>query len=256
MTTPINAFQDILNAMERDPALRDALRRHILTDDLLELPAQFKALVETVAALAETVKALSETVEVLTKDVKALSETVEVLTKDVASIKTDLSTLTDSHEEMRRDIDRMGGHLSNLMGTDYESTVARYADRLTRRHLRLISPAVTARAKGPNATLPLPLGDQAAEEGRISWDEADDLALSDVIVAALTEEGEDVFVVAEISMTVQQKDRENVTRRADILQRATGITAIPVTIGISQETPVEASDPTFITYHPEQTFTG
>ena len=242
MTTPINTFQDILDAMERDPALLDALRRHILTDDLLELPAQVKALTETVTALAETVK--------------ALSETVEVLTKDVASIKTDLSSLTHSHEAMRKDLDRMGGHLSNLMGTDYESTVARYADRLTRRHLRLISPAVTARAKGPNATLPLPLGDQAAEAGRISWDEADDLALSDVIVAALTEEGEDIFVVAEISMTVQQKDRENVTRRADILQRATGITAIPVTIGISQETPVEASAPTFITYHPEQTFTG
>ena len=147
MTTPINTFQDILDAMERDPALLDALRRHILTDDLLELPAQVKALTETVTALAETVKALSETVEVL-------SETVEVLTKDVASIKTDLSTLTDSHEEMRRDLDRMGGHLSNLMGTDYESTVARYADRLTRRHLRLISPAVTARAKGPNAPCP------------------------------------------------------------------------------------------------------
>ena len=59
MTTPINTFQDILDAMERDPALLDALRRHILTDDLLELPAQFKALVETVAALTETVRVLS-----------------------------------------------------------------------------------------------------------------------------------------------------------------------------------------------------
>ena len=254
MTTPINTFQDILDAMERDPALVDALRRHILTDDLLELPAQVKALTETVAALAETVKVLSDTVEVL-------SDTVEVLAKDVEAIKADLSSLTDkvnsladSQEAMRRDLDRVGGHVSNLMGTDYESTVARYADRLARRHLRLISPAVAARARGPNATLPLPVGDQAAEAGRISWDEADDLALSDVIVAALTEAGEDVFVIAEISMTVQDKDRENATRRADILQRATGTPTIPVTIGISQESPVEAPDPAFITYDPEQTF--
>ena len=249
MTTPINTFQDILDAMERNPELRDALRRHILTDDLLELPAQVKALTETVAALAETVKVLSETVAVLTKDVAALSETVAV-------IKTDLSSLTDSHEAMRRDLDRIGGHVSNLLGTDYESTVARYADRLARRHLRLISPAVTTRARGPNATLPLPVGDQAAEAGRISWDEADDLALSDVIVAALTEAGEDVFVIAEISMTVQQKDRENATRRADILQRATGTPTIPVTIGINQESPVEVPAPAFITYDPEETFAG
>ena len=242
MTTPINTFQDILDAIERHPALLDALRRHILTDELLELPAQVKALAETVAALTETVRVLSETVEVLAKDVEA--------------IRKDLSSLTDSHEGLRRDLDRMGGHLSNLMGTDYESTVARYADRLARRHLHLISPAVTARARGAHATLPLPVGDQAAEAGRISWDEADDLALSDVIIAAFTEEGEDVFVVAEISMTVQQKDRENVTRRADILQRATGTSTIPVTIGISQESPVEASAPAFIIYNPEQTFVG
>ena len=277
MTTPINTFQDILDAMERDPALLDALRRHILTDDLLELPGQVKALTETVETLAETVKVLSETVAVLTKDVEvikadlssltekvnslaekvsSLTDKVSSLTERVDSLTEKVDSLTDSHEEMRIDLDRMGGHLSNLMGTDYESTVARYADRLVRRHLRLISPAVAARARGANATLPLPVGDQAAEAGRISWDEADDLALSDVIVAALTEAGVDVFVIAEISMTVQQKDRENATRRADILQRATGTSTIPVTIGISQESPVEALAPAFITYDPEQPFAG
>lgn len=228
MTTPINAFQDILDAMERNPKLRDALRRHILTDDLLELPAQVKALTETVAALAETVNNLSENVKALTLDAK----------------------------ETKANMARMGGHLSNLMGTNYESTVARIADRLARRHLRVRNPAVVARAKGANATPPLPVGDQAAEAGRISWDEADDLVLSDVIIAGLAEEGEDIFVVAEISMTVQQRDRGNAARRADILQRATGTTTIPVTIGISQELPALAPAPAFIACDPEQPFTG
>ena len=228
MTTPINTFQDILDAMERNPELRDALRRHILTDDLLELPAQVKALTETVAALAETVDNLSENVKALTLDAK----------------------------ETKANMARMGGHLSNLMGTNYESTVARIADRLARRHLRVRNPAVVARAKGANATPPLAVGDHAAEAGRISWDEADDLALSDVIIAGLAEEGEDIFVVAEISMTVQQRDRGNAARRADILQRATGTTTIPVTIGISQELPVLAPSPAFIACDTEQPFAG
>ena len=228
MTTPINTFQDILDAMERNPELRDALRRHILTDDLLELPAQVKALTETVAALAETVNNLSENVKALTLDAK----------------------------ETKANMARMGGHLSNLMGTNYESTVARIADRLARRHLRVRNPAVVARAKGANATPPLAVGDHAAEAGRISWDEADDLALSDVIIAGLAEEGEDIFVVAEVSMTVQQRDRGNAARRADILQRATGTTTIPVTIGISQELPALAPAPAFIACDPEQPFAG
>ena len=42
MTTPINTFEDILDAMERDPALRDNLRRHILTDELLQMPLRLE----------------------------------------------------------------------------------------------------------------------------------------------------------------------------------------------------------------------
>ena len=42
MTTPINTFEDILDTMERDPALRDTLRRHILTDELLQMPLRLE----------------------------------------------------------------------------------------------------------------------------------------------------------------------------------------------------------------------
>ena len=42
MTTPINTFEDILDAMERDPALRDTLRRHILTNELLQMPLRLE----------------------------------------------------------------------------------------------------------------------------------------------------------------------------------------------------------------------
>ncbi len=42
MTTPINSFEDIWDAMERDPALRDTLRRHILTDELLQMPLRLE----------------------------------------------------------------------------------------------------------------------------------------------------------------------------------------------------------------------
>ena len=60
MTTPINSFQDILDAMERDPALRDALRRYILTEEILALPQQVKALTEAVEALVSESLELSE----------------------------------------------------------------------------------------------------------------------------------------------------------------------------------------------------
>ena len=60
MTMPINTFQDILDALERDPALRDALRRHILSEELLQLPAAFAAFVEAQRDVDERADTLIE----------------------------------------------------------------------------------------------------------------------------------------------------------------------------------------------------
>ena len=58
MTSPINNFQDILDAMERDPALRDALRRHILTEELLQVPVRLERVEAYIKTLKEDVSVL------------------------------------------------------------------------------------------------------------------------------------------------------------------------------------------------------
>ena len=56
MTTPINSFEDILDAMERDPALRDALRRHILTDELFQVPVRLEQFITEQRAFNEDMR--------------------------------------------------------------------------------------------------------------------------------------------------------------------------------------------------------
>ena len=51
MTTPVNSFQDILDALEQNPELKSQLRTHILTEELLQLPAQFLLLREDIDEL-------------------------------------------------------------------------------------------------------------------------------------------------------------------------------------------------------------
>ena len=65
MATPINDFQDILDAMERNPTLRDALRRHILTDELLQMPVRLERVEEDISTLKEDVSTLKEDVSTL-----------------------------------------------------------------------------------------------------------------------------------------------------------------------------------------------
>ena len=56
--TNINTFEEILQAMERNPALRDAMRRHILTEELLQLPTQVSRMETDLTDLRQNVTEL------------------------------------------------------------------------------------------------------------------------------------------------------------------------------------------------------
>ena len=238
MTTPINSFQDILDAMERDPALRDALRRYILTDEVLALPAQ--------------VKALTEAVEALVNESRELRTGQEQLRADVGELRADVADLRAGQEELRTNVGRMGGDVSRLLGTNYEGKATVAAPRLARRILGLANPTVVGRGWANNLVLPLPEADQAAENGDITWEEADDLVLADVVVRATGEDGSFVYVVAEISITVQERDRVRAHRRAALLEKATGVPTIPVVIGIEEDAPAEGTAVAFWQFDPKE----
>jgi peptidoglycan hydrolase CwlO-like protein len=80
--TDINTFQDILDALEQDPALREQLRRHILTEELLQLPAAVQELRTDVAELKN--------------GVTEIKTDVAELKNDVTELKTDVAELSPS----------------------------------------------------------------------------------------------------------------------------------------------------------------
>ena len=244
MTTPINTFQDILDALERDPALRDALRRYLLTEEILALPAQVKALTDAVEALVTETKDLRAGQEQLRADVGELKAGQEQLRADVGELRTgqeqlraDVGELRAGQEQLRTDVGRMGGDVSRLLGTNYEGKATVAAPRMTRRILGLTNPTVVGRGWANISALPLPEADQAAERGDITWGEADDLTRADVIVSATDQDGAQQYVLVEISITVQERDRIRAQRRAALLEKATGVTTIPAVIGVTEETP-------------------
>ena len=71
--TSINTFQDILDSLEQDPALREQLRRHILTDELLQLPAAVHELRADVAEIKISVAGLQTEVARMGGDVRRLT---------------------------------------------------------------------------------------------------------------------------------------------------------------------------------------
>ena len=91
MTTPINDFQDILDAMERNPALREALRRLILDDELRQMPVRLERIEADIADLKEGQTRLEGKVAELQEGQARLQEQVTRIGGDVSNLKGDAS---------------------------------------------------------------------------------------------------------------------------------------------------------------------
>ena len=236
MTTPVNTFQDILDAMERDPALRDAVRRHILTDELLQVPARLDRIEGDISTLKEDVGILKEGQARLEEKVDRLEEKVDRLEEKHDRLEGKHDRLEGKHDRLEQKVDRidgevsrLGGDVRRLAGTDYESHVATYVHRFLRRDLG-INAAVLACQRDRSALTSLL--DEAESQGVIEAADTDELDNTDLV---LTADGPTDYLVAEVSITVQQDDVDRVAERAGLLAKATARTVTPFAIGAREE---------------------
>ena len=208
MTTPINNFQDILDALERDPALRDALRRYILTEELLQVPARLDRIEGEIGTLKEIQARMGEDINALKEGQARMGEDINILREEQA---------------------RLSGNVSRLLGADYESHVATYVHRFLRWNLG-INAAVFATQRDKVALTRLL--DEAEAHGLIESRDTDELDQADLV---LTAEGPTDYLLAEVSITVQQDDVDRAAERAGLLAKATGRPVAPFAIGAQEE---------------------
>ena len=160
--------------------------------------------------------------------------------KEFIELRNEFIELRNEFREYARKtdqrLDSIGGTVSRLDGANYENQAADYAPRRMRTILKLSQPSAIATPM--NRTALHAIVDQAAVNGLISDDEADDLLLADAVFAAAGPDGSRVQVVAEASITAKAHDCDRAVRRAKIMSRATDETpTIPVVI--SAEAPDE-----------------
>ena len=236
MTTPINNFQDILDAMERAPALRDALRRHILTEELLQVPVRLGRIEGDIGALKEGQERLEESVDRLDEKVSQLGEKVsgleqkfDGLEQKFDGLEQKFDGLEQKFDGLERQVGRIGGDVSRLTGADYESHVAAYVHRFLRRNLGMDAAVFSTQQDKSALTRLL---DDAESEGLIETRETDELDKADLV---LTAGGPTDYLLAEVSVTIQQDDVDKAAERAGLLARATGLTVAPFAIGAGEE---------------------
>ena len=216
MTTPINTFQDILDAMEREPALRDALRRHILDEEFLQMPARL---------------------------IKIEAD-IEELKAGQARLESDVSTLKEDMTAVKQEVATMGGHVSRLVGADYETRATALARRHIFRDMGIPGALVFSTAKNPERLRAL--ADEAIEAGILDDRNADDMERADIVLTASQPDGTAVYILGEISVTANKDDMEKARRRAALLGMTTGVKCLPIVLAEEAEEGLETDGVTLM----------
>ena len=223
MTTPINSFQDILDALEGNPTLKDQLRRHVLTEELLQLPAQFFALHGDVTELKAGQADLQDRMGRVEGGLERVEGRLE-------GVEGRLDRVEGRLDRVEGRLDRVEGRLGNIEGRVGNIDGSLYEQRAVN---RIIARADLLGIKG--AQVAFSAAGQARQEfydamsaairaGLISRDEYHDLTGADLIIRGRNRR----HAAVEISLGPGEDDMDRAIRRAGILHRATSEPAVPV----------------------------
>lgn len=123
--------------------------------------------------------------------------------------------------------------LDRLTLSDYECRVIRHGSRLVRKHLGVRDANILVAIDRLNDSTIANLLDDAADRGVITEDDADELDRAGIILRGSSPDGDDIYVVGEISITIDDSDVDRASDRARILRRASDATTHAAVIGTS-----------------------
>jgi uncharacterized protein YoxC len=244
----VDDFQDLLRLLDQHPEWRAELRRHVLSDELLELPALMRQLAERVDRLAEAqartadqlttltarVDALAERADALTARVDALAEaqarTAEQLTTLTARVDALAEALTELATRVDSLADRVGSLSGKMLESQYRERAGAYFSPLARR-LQVVDPGRLADRL-----------DDAVEAGQLTASERTDVLQADIVLAGVRREDRaEIYLVVEVSTGIGPYDVERAAQRARLLAKL-GQPVLPVVAGewIARETEAQA----------------
>ncbi len=272
--TTINSQDDFLRALEENPQWRNAIRRHILTEELLQLPARFHV-------LTQRVDTLDQKVDVLTQRVNTLDQKVDVLTQSMSQVKTDLNTLTGRVDNLTGRVDNLTGRVDNLtgridnavnmltgridnavntltgridnavnmltgrvdnaLGYNYQLKVERNLRSIAGQHLHLRNIAILRSSRPDWSNEFDNLIQEAVDQGLITEEQSYEVWDTDLIFVG-TPRGDTtpIYVAAEVSITAGDDDITRAANRAGLIAQATRRPVTPVVICANVDDPRHA----------------
>ena len=254
--------EDLLRAARENAEFREAFRREILTDELLELPQRFA---EYAAATDSRLDRIEALVAELAESMKVANQRMDNLEALVAENSKNIAALTENTKAMNRRLDGIDGDIKSLHGMyaqqhdDFHRFRGAYAENAARKDGGVIASKI-ARARGNRVLIRERVSQSelnaifvdAVERDLLHGidDESQDRFVDADDARLITERGRaqsQFYIVTEASHTAHRHDLTRVANHAKVIERVKGIPAYAVVAGvrIGQDLPMELLlDPT------------
>ena len=238
----IATVEDLERILDEYPEIRERIRRKLLTDEERELP-------RIVAQLAEDLRRLTETVAEgfaqVRRDIGELKERQQRLEERQQRLEEGQQRLGERQQRLEESQQRLMERFQelydsheNLRGTVLEQTAARRLLPRITQELRLRRPQIV---KSLDMAMPADLLDaldRAAEEDRITMDMAAAVSVTDLIMQGVSrDEATPIYVLTEVSGTLNQHDIARARERAAALETATGQRTLAAVAAVIIPTP-------------------
>jgi len=215
MAFNVQDLNDLIELLRRHPEWREAVRREVLTQELLDLPEVVRRLAEAQTQLAVQVRELATEVRELGMQVRDQGAQIREQGMQIREFGTEV-------RELARIVRWLDGRVGNLEGWRYEQKFNARA-RVTE----------IVRRPVPVNLAELDLILDARDEGRLSQLEWRQLLALDFLFKGQLRKGAEVFeslVAVEVSQVVDSRDVQSAYDRAGILTRS-GLETIPAVGG-------------------------
>ena len=216
MAFNVEDFHDLMRLLEEHPEWRAELRRQVLSDELLDLPAAIQRLTDAQERTEQRLGALTEAQERTDQRLGLLEERMAALLQVQQGAEQSLAALAG---DVRMLVDRVAEHEGTLLEIRYERHGPSYFDELAHR-LRVIESYRLA-----------DLLDEGVEAGTISPNDRREALRADLVLRGRRrDDGADAYFVVEVSSGVREDDVARAQRRSRIMAKL-GLPAVALVAG-------------------------
>lgn len=218
----IETAQDLIDAIVQHPQFREEVLRHLLTEELLRLPAKFEQFLGEFEQHKEEMKQFRGEFEQHKEEVKQFREEFEQFKEEMKQFREEFEQFRvevyHRLERLEAGQAELRGSVADLRGKDYERSIRFRVRERAKYAFMLSSPYIALSQSDPLSREIDSAINRARSRNEISAREIESLLDADIIIS----DDENNHAIVEASITADDRDITRSRERADILSRITG----------------------------------